>query len=108
MNDEIKKFLDTVDAHPEWNKIELSQSFIEEVRALLQEYEGLGVTVRNCYMIIDRKEKLNKHYRAEIERYENALDKACSKITLLCDDYESYESIMDVDDWKEWALSEYD
>lgn len=31
---EIKKFLDAVDAHPEWGRIELTQPFIEEVRRL--------------------------------------------------------------------------
>ena len=33
---EIKKFLDAVDAHPEWGRIELSQPFIEEVRELFE------------------------------------------------------------------------
>ena len=32
---EIRKFLNDVDSHPEWARIDLSQPFIEEVRELI-------------------------------------------------------------------------
>ena len=103
---EIKKFLDAVDAHPEWGRIELTQPFIEEVRELMEESEGCGAVIRNLYMIIDRKEKLNKHYRAEIERLEKALDKACAQIAWLWNDYQCDQGSWDIKEWKEWLLYE--
>ena len=56
------------------------------------------------YIILDQVESMHE----SIERLEKALDKACTQIAWLWNDYQCDQGSWDIKEWKEWALSEYD
>ena len=75
----VKVFLDECNAHPEWNKSEISQTLLDEIENLID----------------------------NATRLEKALDKACRELDFYSrGPYE--EPIIDVDwtvdQWKEWCV----
>ena len=89
MNDKmtICETLEAISVLNDNPEIEEMLDYIElKAKSMNEKLEQDKIAIKTLHDMLDRKERLNTHYRTEIRQFERALDKACETIAFLTSD----------------------